>query len=209
MTALTHVKSRFELEAISNEVDFEPVLPPAAGESEVGRFWNLPLRQLRDLASSISSKEQTPAQRKRTVYERSEAVRIYVLRRANGNCEGCEREAPFNNYKGQPYLEPHHIARIADQGPDHPEWVAALCPNCHRRVHFGAGPEILQRAGRRKNQADRIQAGFRLLKWATKRKIKTILEQHRIERNLKEFQEHFEKMQELLKTVREMQDRIF
>jgi 5-methylcytosine-specific restriction protein A len=128
----------FELEAISNEVDFEPVLPPGAGQSEPARFWNLPLRQLRDLACTISSKEQTPAQRKRTVYERSEAVRIYVLRRANGKCEGCEREAPFNNYKGQPYLEPHHIARIADEGPDHPEWVAALCPNCHRRVHFGA-----------------------------------------------------------------------
>jgi len=22
-------------------------------------------------------------------------------------------------------------------GPDHPAFVAALCPNCQRRVHFG------------------------------------------------------------------------
>lgn len=32
---------------------------------------------------------------------------------------------------------PHHIRRLADEGPDHPMWVAALCPNCHRRVHHG------------------------------------------------------------------------
>jgi 5-methylcytosine-specific restriction protein A len=39
---------------------------------------------------------------------------------------------------GKPYLEPHHIRRLADEGPDHPAWVAALCPNCHRRIHHGA-----------------------------------------------------------------------
>ena len=24
---------------------------------------------------------------------------------------------------------------LSDEGPDHPQWVAALCPNCHRRAH--------------------------------------------------------------------------
>ncbi len=127
----------FELEVVSAESDFTPALPNLSGKSELAKFWNLPLNQLRDLASAISSKQQTSAERKRMVYERREAVRVYALRRSKGNCEGCEQKAPFNNDKGQPYLEPHHIARIADEGPDHPEWVAALCPNCHRRVHFG------------------------------------------------------------------------
>ena len=127
----------FELEVITKEFDFAPVSAAPSDKSEQGKFWNLPLHQLRDLARATSSKEQTPPERKRMVYERSEAVRIYVLRRANGECEGCEQKAPFINNKGQPYLEPHHITRIADEGPDHPEWVAALCPNCHRRVHFG------------------------------------------------------------------------
>jgi hypothetical protein len=36
-----------------------------------------------------------------------------------------------------------HACRLSksDQtggGPDHPAHVIALCPNCHRRVHFGA-----------------------------------------------------------------------
>jgi 5-methylcytosine-specific restriction protein A len=127
----------FELEVITQGFDFTPVLPAPPHKSERSKFWNLPLQQLRDLARAISSKEQTPTERKRTVYERSEAVRIYVLRRASGRCEGCEQNAPFNNSNGQPYLEPHHITRIADEGPDVPDWVAALCRNCHRRVHFG------------------------------------------------------------------------
>ena len=44
---------------------------------------------------------------------------------------------------GSPYLEPHHIRRLADDGPDHPRWVAAVCPTCHRHIHHGAGgPEM-------------------------------------------------------------------
>jgi 5-methylcytosine-specific restriction enzyme A len=127
----------FELELVSDKSDFTPVSAASAAKPVRGKFWNLPLHQLRDLASGKSSKDQTAATRKRMVYERSEAVRVYVLRRANGKCEGCEQLAPFNNNKGDPYLEPHHITRVADKGPDNPQWVAALCPNCHRRIHFG------------------------------------------------------------------------
>ncbi|WP_428031541.1 HNH endonuclease [Ancylobacter sp.] len=71
----------------------------------------------------------------RTVYERSIAVRRYVLARAKGLCEGCAACAPFNRPDGTPYLEPHHIRRVSDGGPDDPRHVIALCPNCHRRVH--------------------------------------------------------------------------
>ena len=74
----------------------------------------------------------------RTVYERSADVRNYVLARASGRCEGCEEEAPFRRADGTPYLEPHHLRRVSDGGPDHPGFVIALCPNCHRRVHAGA-----------------------------------------------------------------------
>ena len=64
-------------------------------------------------------------------------MRTYVLARAGGVCEGCKKPAPFIAKSGQPYLEPHHIRRLSDGGPDHPDFVAALCPNCHRRVHSG------------------------------------------------------------------------
>lgn len=73
--------------------------------------------------------------------ERSAKVREYVLARAAGICEGCGETAPFLKKDGSPYLEPHHTTRLADDGPDHPRWVAALCPNCHRRVHSGEDGE--------------------------------------------------------------------
>lgn len=71
-------------------------------------------------------------------YARARDVKLYVLARADGNCEGCKSPAPFMRRDGSPYLEPHHLHRVSDGGPDHPAHVIALCPTCHRRVHHGA-----------------------------------------------------------------------
>lgn len=65
-------------------------------------------------------------------------MKRYVLSRADDICEACKRPAPFHRKDGTAYLEPHHIQRLADSGPDHPRWVAAVCPNCHREIHSGA-----------------------------------------------------------------------
>lgn len=73
----------------------------------------------------------------RTIYERSRAVRDYVVARGNGRCEGCNEDAPFLTRAGQPYLEAHHIRRLTDGGPDDFRFMAAVCPNCHRRAHYG------------------------------------------------------------------------
>jgi 5-methylcytosine-specific restriction protein A len=40
--------------------------------------------------------------------------------------------------KGRPYLEPHHTRHLSDGGPDHPEWVVAVCPTCHKRAHYAS-----------------------------------------------------------------------
>lgn len=73
----------------------------------------------------------------RTIYERARDVRAYVLARAAGQCEACGAAAPFDRPDGTPYLEPHHTHMISEGGPDHPRWVAAVCPNCHREIHYG------------------------------------------------------------------------
>jgi 5-methylcytosine-specific restriction enzyme A len=75
---------------------------------------------------------------KRNVYERSREIRAYVLARAKGHCEACLHPAPFIANGGNPYLEPRHIRRLGDGGPDDPRFMAALCPNCHRQIHHGA-----------------------------------------------------------------------
>lgn len=62
-----------------------------------------------------------------------------ALLRAAGKCDLCKQRAPFRSRSGQPYLEPHSIRYI---GPPpakatDPSGIAALCPNCHKRLHFG------------------------------------------------------------------------
>lgn len=71
-------------------------------------------------------------------YKRATAnIRKYAMLRGNGFCEYCNCPAPFKDANGFPYLEIHHLHRLADDGPDSPANVAALCPNCHRMAHFG------------------------------------------------------------------------
>jgi 5-methylcytosine-specific restriction protein A len=68
------------------------------------------------------------------VYERDPSVSEYAKLRANGICQLCNQPAPFKNLDGEPYLETHHIIQLANGGPDTIENVAALCPNCHRKM---------------------------------------------------------------------------
>lgn len=64
------------------------------------------------------------------------SVVAYVLHRGAGRCELCGC-APFITDVGEAYLEVHHVVRLADGGADTPWNAVALCPNCHREMHFG------------------------------------------------------------------------
>jgi len=60
------------------------------------------------------------------------------LHHAGGFCEDCGQAAPFlRKSNGLPFLEVHHQVTLADGGDDTFENAVALCPNCHRRRHFG------------------------------------------------------------------------
>lgn len=100
----------------------------------------LSLSELRHLALQTAMENASTDQVSRNTAVRSEAIRLYALKRSNGICEGCTAPAPFQGKEG-PFLEVHHLLRLSDGGPDHPENVIALCPNCHRRVHFSKDGE--------------------------------------------------------------------
>jgi len=57
--------------------------------------------------------------------------------RSNGNCEACDKPAPFLKKNDNPYLEVHHIKELSKNGSDSPKNVAAICPNCHARITHG------------------------------------------------------------------------
>jgi 5-methylcytosine-specific restriction endonuclease McrA len=72
------------------------------------------------------------------VYKRNPDVVIEVLDRANGTCEECQQPAPFiRKSDGSPYLEVHHKIPLSLGGEDSVNNAEALCPNCHKRKHFG------------------------------------------------------------------------
>ncbi|KAF7787008.1 hypothetical protein PRUB_a3852 [Pseudoalteromonas rubra] len=69
-------------------------------------------------------------------YTRSSVIRRKVLLRAKGKCEVCSLDG-FTTKSGDKYLETHHIVPLSEGGDDSYENVIALCPNDHRKAHFG------------------------------------------------------------------------
>ncbi len=69
-------------------------------------------------------------------YVRDELVSQYAKNRANGICDLCGSNAPFNDSHGNPYLECHHIKWLSDGGEDSLYNTVALCPNCHKKMHI-------------------------------------------------------------------------
>jgi hypothetical protein len=93
-----------------------------------------------DRAKRLASAPPFPAFRAVTVREfvRNEDVVAEVLYRAHGRCGSCRKPAPFKRTRdGSPYLEVHHKIPLADDGEDTVQNAIALCPNCHRKFHFG------------------------------------------------------------------------
>lgn len=117
-----------ELEMEGDQIALEPPPPLSPAELRARAYaaaTNAPLAKATSSPAAI-------------LYQRSRAVRDWVLERAAGECEGCAHPAPFITQSGRPFLEAHHIRRLSDGGPDDPRFVAGICPNCHRRAHFSA-----------------------------------------------------------------------
>jgi hypothetical protein len=68
-------------------------------------------------------------------YYRDPLVKAWVLWKSSFRCESCNEES-FLDDNEIPFLELHHVKRLADGGSDTPENAVALCPNCHRACHY-------------------------------------------------------------------------
>ncbi len=77
---------------------------------------------------------------------RLESARRAVLLRSGGHCESphCTGEAQDITDAGHPILEVDHIQDLAKGGPDYPEQMIALCPNCHAIKTRGRSREQLR-----------------------------------------------------------------
>lgn len=121
-----------------NEVDGATDFTDAAFELEVAK---------KVKANNISRPVGTlnPISKKSTVtlIARDPDVKAWLLFNANGKCENCNIPAPFISSTGIPYLEVHHVKRLADSGSDNPENAVAVCPNCHKAMHYSESREAI------------------------------------------------------------------
>ncbi len=85
------------------------------------------------------------------VFLRCPKVRAWVLQKAKGICECCGNLGPFLSELGTAFLEVHHVQRLVDGGPDTVANCVAICPNCHRAMHF-ATREDAEECRKRVNQ---------------------------------------------------------
>jgi len=126
-------------ENLRNAIRFE--LVPVGGlniDTGIADLEDASIEELRKQAEASVSRQSTTAEfSSRTTHSRSDVVKKYAVRVADGVCRGCGENAPFKDTNGEPFLEVHHLRRRSDGGADHPDNVVALCPNCHRRVHYG------------------------------------------------------------------------
>jgi hypothetical protein len=91
--------------------------------NELMKFSNKPTNQNRQTFREVKQ------------YHRDPFLATFSKKIAKGICQLCKNRAPFNDLKGFPFLESHHIHWLSKGGEDCIENVIALCPNCHRKMH--------------------------------------------------------------------------
>lgn len=88
-------------------------------------------------------KEPKAVERLQKVYARDPMVKAWILQQSKGICENCGESAPFYLNDGSPYLEVHHVVPLSLAGADTINNCVALCPNCHRALHYSQNAKEL------------------------------------------------------------------
>lgn len=135
---IQHAPEKDKLRIIKNAIDAETLLINYELESE-SNFENDIKGQLdKNLDTVAGNKYPQQKQILSFQYVRDPAVVAYTLKNAQGKCGDCGNLGPFlSKNTGLPYLEVHHKIMLKDGGEDTPENTIALCPNCHRKRHYG------------------------------------------------------------------------
>lgn len=121
-----------QIEALVLELSHMPQTPVVAFEFEVRE--NL---QNKYLPEPAGSKQPAATTSQVMQFKRDPLVKAWVLKKAAGVCECCGHDAPFETTDGQPFLEVHHVRKLAEGGSDTVGNAVAICPNCHRALHYG------------------------------------------------------------------------
>ncbi|MFT6908210.1 MAG: 5-methylcytosine-specific restriction protein A [Oleiphilaceae bacterium] len=127
------------VERLISEVESSPFNNVTAFEVEVESYKSKKVLEKPDGVSKPKKVSTTVTQ-----YVRDPKVKAWVLKEAKGLCECCSEPAPFISSSGEPYLEVHHLRKLAESGSDTIQNCIALCPNCHRQLHYSVDKKALR-----------------------------------------------------------------
>jgi len=140
---LRNIEERVKNEIIQiiNDTNvYNDLFPPTINEIQLENYVNL-IRKLN--LKEIPKGIKKPIKRKQEVilYERDPRVKVFILQRANEKCELCKNVGPFKDRNGILFLEVHHLLSLSLGGEDTIYNTVAVCPNCHRELHYGVNAE--------------------------------------------------------------------
>lgn len=112
--------------------------------NEENIYSQVDVKLLRERATNINIMPSQVEQIVR-VYPRNNVLRTYVKERSNYSCEmpGCDYIG-FNKNDGKKYIEIHHVTPLSEGGEDSINNTVALCPNCHRKIHYSENKEEIK-----------------------------------------------------------------
>lgn len=99
---------------------------PPSGEEQPNAFAKSQKSEGHSAVRSVNSK----------VFIRNSELRRRILVAAGGVCQCCKSKT-FQTAAGEWFLEVHHKKWLREGGLDHQDNLVALCPNCHRKEHYG------------------------------------------------------------------------
>ncbi|MBI4242769.1 MAG: HNH endonuclease, partial [Planctomycetes bacterium] len=140
---LSFVATKIREEMLNNSVYYEDIFV-SFDEAEAKEIERLK-REGWTVAAEIGS--VSPSIRYCTIkrHDRTPTVSAIAKLRAGFKCEVQECDyKPFIGIYNLPYVEVHHITRLAEGGEDTLKNTACLCPIHHREIHFGKTKEKLQ-----------------------------------------------------------------
>lgn len=127
-----NLESYISYVSVSSDIDeeaIETVIPDNLSKAER-------LEHLKELANKAledtSRKYITVDGRK--IMRKSILVKL-VKERDDNKCQSCG--FTFKKKNGENYVEVAHMRGLAEGGPDHPDNMVALCPNCHKKLDMG------------------------------------------------------------------------
>jgi len=121
-----------EIENLINKIEGQILYPVAKFASTVNE-----LKKKKNSPPPTGTKKPKKTTKESTQYTRDPTIVAWVLENAGGVCESCSKPAPFTKEDGSPFLEVHHMKNLADEGSDTITNAIAICPNCHRLLHYG------------------------------------------------------------------------